>query len=66
MSDITSRKTDQLDLAVRGDVGFKRTTTLFECVRLVHDALPELDFDRLELATTVLGRRLRARCSSRA
>ncbi len=60
MSDISQRKTDHLDLTAHGDVAFHQTTTLLECVRLVHDALPELAFDELELGTTVLGKRLRA------
>lgn len=60
MADIAERKTDHLDLATSGDVGFKHTTTLFECVRLVHDALPDLDLDAISLASTVLGKPLRA------
>jgi len=60
MADIAERKTDHLDLAISGDVGFKRTTTLFECVRLVHDALPDLDLDAVDLSCTVLGKKLRA------
>jgi isopentenyl-diphosphate delta-isomerase len=60
MSDISQRKADHLDLAVDGDVGFKQTSNLFECVRLVHDALPELDFDCIDLSTTLLGKTLRA------
>ncbi|MFZ5894393.1 MAG: type 2 isopentenyl-diphosphate Delta-isomerase [Myxococcota bacterium] len=60
MSDIAKRKADHLDLAASGDVGFHDTTTLFECVRLVHDALPELSFDEVDLGSEVLGKRLRA------
>jgi len=60
MSDISQRKTDHLDLTATGDVSFKETTTLFECVRLVHDALPELDFARLDASVEILGKRLRA------
>ncbi len=60
MSSIEKRKEDHLDLAVRGDVAFKETTTLFECVRLVHDALPELDFDEIDTSVRLLGKRLRA------
>src|SRR6185369_1092412 len=60
MADIAERKTDHLDLATSGDVGFKRTTTLLECVKLVHDALPDLDLDAIELGSNVLGKRLRA------
>ena len=60
MTDIARRKADHLDLAASGDVGFHATTTLFECVRLVHDALPELSFDELDLSCELLGKRLRA------
>src|SRR4051812_36565981 len=60
MADIAERKTDHLDLATSGDVGFKRTSTLLECVKLVHDALPDLDLDSIDLSSTVLGKRLAA------
>ncbi|MEO8902113.1 MAG: type 2 isopentenyl-diphosphate Delta-isomerase [Polyangiaceae bacterium] len=60
MADIADRKVDHLDLATSGDVAFKHTTTLFECVRLVHDALPDLDVDAIDLGCTVLGKSLRA------
>jgi len=60
LADISSRKADHLDLAISGDVGFRSTTTLLECVRLVHDALPELAYEEIDLSTTVLGKRLRA------
>lgn len=60
MADIASRKADHLDLATSGDVAFHRTTTLFECVRLVHDALPDLAYDEIDLSVTVAGKRLRA------
>lgn len=60
MSDILARKADHLDLAVGGDVGFKTTTTLFECVRLVHDALPELDLAEIDTSCTLFGKRLNA------
>ncbi|HEV8551064.1 MAG TPA: type 2 isopentenyl-diphosphate Delta-isomerase [Polyangiaceae bacterium] len=60
MADIASRKADHLDLATSGDVGFRHRTTLFECVELVHDALPELEVGALDTSSTVLGKRLRA------
>lgn len=60
MADISRRKDDHLDLATSGDVGFKRTTTLLEHVRLVHDALPELSLDELDTSQELLGKRLRA------
>ncbi|HYO97530.1 MAG TPA: type 2 isopentenyl-diphosphate Delta-isomerase [Polyangiaceae bacterium] len=60
MKDISQRKADHLDLAEKGDVGFKKVTALFECVRLVHDALPELAWDAVDSSVEVLGKRLRA------
>jgi isopentenyl-diphosphate Delta-isomerase len=60
MADIGRRKADHLDLATRGDVGFLHATTLFECVRFVHDALPELDYGALDTSCTILGKRLNA------
>lgn len=59
-ADITQRKADHIDLAARGDVGFHQTTTLFECIRLVHDALPEVHLDELDTSATLFGKRLRA------
>jgi isopentenyl-diphosphate delta-isomerase len=60
MADISRRKDDHLDLATSGDVGFKRTTTLLEHVRLVHDALPELAVEELDTSVELMGKRLRA------
>ncbi len=60
MADISRRKDDHLDLATGGDVGFRHTTTLLECVRLVHDALPELSLDELDTSVEIMGKRLRA------
>lgn len=60
MADISRRKDDHLDLATSGDVGFKHTTTLFENVRLVHDALPELSVAELDTSVELMGKRLRA------
>jgi isopentenyl-diphosphate delta-isomerase len=60
MSDISQRKTDHLRLAVEGDVGFRNRSALFECVDLVHNALPELSVDQVDLKVTVLGKVLSA------
>lgn len=57
-SDIGKRKDDHLDLAARGDVGFRKST-LFEDMRFVHQALPELAFGELDTSVTVLGKKLR-------
>lgn len=59
-SDISQRKQDHLDLCATGPVGFRERTTLLECVRLVHDGLPDLHHDDIDLGVTILGKRLRA------
>lgn len=57
---VASRKNDHLTLTAEGDVGFRGTTTHFECVRLLHDALPELGEDDVSSELTVFGKRLAA------
>jgi isopentenyl-diphosphate delta-isomerase len=54
MSDLTRRKSDHLDLAISGDVGFRRTTLLEE-VELLHCSLPELSWDEIEIGTRIAG-----------
>jgi isopentenyl-diphosphate delta-isomerase len=60
MTDIRQRKADHLNLCATEDVGFRGRTTLLECVELIHDSLPELAMDDLQLGVTVLGKPLRA------
>ena len=57
---IGDRKKDHLAICATEDVGFKGTTTLFECVRLVHDALPDLHADQIDLGLRMFGKKLRA------
>ena len=59
-TDLGRRKDDHLTLCAEGDVGFRAATTLLEGVRLVHDALPELAVDDVDLSVRLLGKRLRA------
>ncbi len=59
MSDLSQRKTDHIELALRADVGFRRTT-LLEQVELVHSSLPEVDWDQLQLTRQLFGKTLRA------
>ena len=59
MADIASRKNDHLDLTIAGDVGFRKTH-LFECVELLHDALPELCFDEIDTRVEIFGKTLSA------
>lgn len=58
--DIASRKADHLALATSGDVGFVHKTALWEEVDFLHDALPELAVDEIDLQVDWLGKRLRA------
>src|SRR5258706_15210017 len=59
-SPIQKRKTDHLEVCAKREVGFRATSTLFEDVRLVHDALSELDERAIDLTCTVFGKTLRA------
>jgi isopentenyl-diphosphate delta-isomerase len=58
-SDLTRRKDQHLDVVLSG-AGAGSGSTGFEAVRFAHVALPELDFDAVDLTTTFLGRRLNA------
>jgi len=59
-ADIEQRKADHLDLCATDDVAFRHRTTLLECVRLVHQSLPEADFDTIDTGVSLLGKKLRA------
>lgn len=59
MTDLGARKDDHLDLALRADVGFRRTTLLEE-VELVHCSLPELAWEEIDLSVRLFGKRARA------
>ena len=59
-SDIKQRKADHLDLCATDEVSFRQRTTLLECVRLVHQSLPEADFDSVDTRVRLLGKELRA------
>jgi isopentenyl-diphosphate delta-isomerase len=56
---IGQRKADHLALCSTDEVAFREKTALFEQVRLVHDALPDLDVGRLDPSAVILGKRLR-------
>lgn len=57
---ISERKRSHLDLCETGPVEFTGKTTLLEQVDLVHDALPDIAVDEVDVGTTLLGKRLRA------
>lgn len=60
LSGIRQRKADHLDLCQGNEVGFRRVTTLLECVKLMHQSLPELSTVDLDTEVELLGRRMRA------
>lgn len=59
MSDIKNRKADHLAITASGAGGFRSASLLNE-VNLVHNALPELDVNAIDLNTPLLGRVLSA------
>lgn len=59
-NDLAVRKADHLDLCVTDQVGFRVKTTLLEQVELVHDALPELSLDGVDMGIELFGKSLRA------
>ena len=54
------RKSEHLRISLEEDVRFRGLTTDLERYRFLHRALPEISRDEIELATTLLGKELRA------
>jgi isopentenyl-diphosphate delta-isomerase len=59
MSDIVARKDQHLDVILSGRARHGRDTGL-DTVRFVHEALPDLDYGKIDLGADFLGRRLKA------
>lgn len=57
---ISSRKDDHIALCETDEVAFQAKTNLLDDVGLVHDALPELAVDDVDLTTIFAGKTLRA------
>lgn len=57
---IARRKSEHIDVVLRGDVGAHTVTTGLEHIRFEHCALPELDLDDIDLSVSFVGRRMRA------
>jgi isopentenyl-diphosphate delta-isomerase len=56
---IAARKSQHIDLALQDDVQFRRSTGL-ERFEFVHQALPELSLDEIDVSVQFLGKRLAA------
>jgi isopentenyl-diphosphate Delta-isomerase len=57
-SDITvikQRKKDGIEIPLRNNVQAKASSTYLEYVRLVHNALPEINYDEIDTSTEFLG-----------
>lgn len=59
-ANISDRKLDHIELCADEDVEYRGKTTLLEEVELLHDSLPELDVDEIDLGVDVMGKRLEA------
>jgi isopentenyl-diphosphate delta-isomerase len=57
---IKSRKLEGLRIPLRENVQARNTSTLLECVMLIHNALPELDIDEIDTSTIFLNHRFSA------
>src|SRR5262249_35770784 len=58
--DLEQRKSQHLDLVQRDEVEPESADPLFDCVHLIHRALPELSLDEVDLSTDLCGRALKA------
>ncbi len=56
---VEQRKVDHIRINVEEDVSFKNLTTGLDSYYLMHEALPELDFARVNTETSLLGKSLR-------
>ncbi|MBN1206118.1 MAG: type 2 isopentenyl-diphosphate Delta-isomerase [Myxococcaceae bacterium] len=54
-----NRKDAHLDLCATGEVEPTQNSTLLECVRLVHCAMPEMAVEDVDLSTDFMGKKLR-------
>ncbi|MFQ6121541.1 MAG: type 2 isopentenyl-diphosphate Delta-isomerase [Dehalococcoidales bacterium] len=54
------RKQEHLDIALNNDVKFKEISTGLEDYQFVHQALPEIALDSVDLSTHLFGKRLNA------
>jgi isopentenyl-diphosphate delta-isomerase len=57
---IKQRKKDGIDIPLQNNVQARTTSTLLEYVRLIHNALPEIDYDEIETSVDFLGHKFKA------
>ena len=54
------RKQEHLNIALHEDVEFKKVSTGFDDYQFIHQALPEIDLDSVDLSTNLFGKKLKA------
>jgi len=54
------RKDEHLAVFAEGKASARAQTTLFECVHLDHNPLPEMSLDEIDLSATLAGKKLKA------
>ena len=59
-SETSRRKDAHLDLCATADVAPVENSTLLECVKLLHCAMPELSVSQVSLSTKLFGKTLKA------
>lgn len=57
VEELPSRKKDHIRICVEKDVEFRKKTTWLEYVELIHNSLPEVDFNEIRLEARFLNRR---------
>jgi isopentenyl-diphosphate delta-isomerase len=57
---LKGRKNDHLDISMEENVQARRVTTGFEDITLVHRALPEIDYSKIDLTTRFLNHKFSA------
>ena len=55
---IDTRKSAHIDICLNGDSKFDRRTTGFEDFWFLHQALPEIDLDDIDLSTQIFNKQL--------
>jgi isopentenyl-diphosphate Delta-isomerase len=57
---IKQRKKDGIDIPLQKDVQAKATSTYLEYIQFIHNALPELNYDDVDISTTFLNHKFSA------
>ncbi len=60
IKEIVRRKEEHINISINKPVHARETSTLFECVRFLNEALPEMNFEEIDTATTFLGHKFSA------